>query len=149
MMSHGRRSSFTFLCLGRSDVRVARMMKLPFPYRIAAELVLFQGHRKFTLYHLIPVILASVTVCVLIHRLTGPSRWFIAIATFLVVAVGTFWMFRTWLPLLMAAVKWGFIEQPVEERLQALIRSYAGRRDEKEAGHISPEQVPGRKGSME
>lgn len=105
-------------------------MNLRFPYFIAAELVLFQSARKFTLPHLL-MGLAFAIAGVLTFRLGKHLPLWLSVSLSLVVAVLSAWLvfrlFRMVLPCLGRLVAWGVLAAPDQARLDDKVASYLGR----------------------
>jgi len=108
------------------------MVKLPYPYAIAAEFVLFREWAKVTLPHLLVPLAAAVVlpVCFMMVRVKlGFGLMPAALLALLAAVVTGFVVFRLFclvLPALRMLVRLGVVALPNRQRLRAKIRSYCG-----------------------
>jgi len=108
-------------------------MKLPFPYSIAAEFILFQPPpRKVTLPHLC-VALASIAAVGLCGGLMPKEvpwffRWSTCGVVGLLVGFTCYRVFLLVVPLLRLLVAKRIMNQPDDQRLEEKVRSYIGGR---------------------
>lgn len=111
------------------------MVKLPYPYAIAAEFVLFREWAKVTLPHLLVPLSAAVVlpVCFMMGRVKlGFGLMPAALLALLAAMVTGFVVFRLFclvLPALRMLVRLGVVAIPDRQRFKRVLGSYCGRRD--------------------
>ncbi|MEK7951711.1 hypothetical protein [Luteolibacter soli] len=105
-------------------------MKIPFPYAVAAELVLFRESARMTLPHLLTGCVGALAGAI---GFVGTVRgWGVVLAFVFAVMVcavagyGAFRMFRLVLPALRVLVRLGVVAIPNRQRMRAKVRSYCG-----------------------
>ncbi|WP_035610475.1 hypothetical protein [Haloferula sp. BvORR071] len=108
-------------------------MKLPFPYAIAAEFVLFREWAKVTLPHMLVLWFALGAGA--IGFAASVKEWGVVLAAMLAMAICAatgycvFRLFHLVLPTLRMLVRLGIVALPNRHLMKRKVRSYCGHRD--------------------
>jgi hypothetical protein len=113
----------------KSHLRTS-LKKLPFPYFIAAEFVLSQSARKFTLPHLMVGITFAIASVLAFRFGNKLPVWALVPLSLVIGTLSAWWVFRLFrlvLPCLGKLVAWGVLAPPDQLRLDQKVESYLGR----------------------